>query len=332
MSFKKTILLALTVLLAFCLSGCRSRVMPEGYLPPETQQQEGQPADLPEEQPPEEQLEEEPPRQQPEPQPDSPTVENPEAQRREYSADADAVSSPQADNTITALEVQPESPPAPENSPDGQAGGNIETAAGAELDITTEVIDENADKMTAEDSGQQAETMAVYYQTLLDSRLGSMFECQREYIYWEQAEEYRTIYKTSAEHQLITFAGGYDVSAKLLEDNLTVDDGWVARKNPGGIVKCVGDDVLGGGGAQSALESLRRREGWDSLDAVKEGKVILISQGLMETEARRLAAAVYIACAIYPDEFSDIDPNEALSLLTSEAEGSAVSGQYAFWG
>ena len=69
--------------------------------------------------------------------------------------------------------------------------------------------------------------------------MSGLFECQRFYIYWETAEDYHTVHKSSDEHQIISNAGAYDVSAKLQNDALIVDDGWIQRKDPGVIVKVV---------------------------------------------------------------------------------------------
>ena len=196
--------------------------------------------------------------------------------------------------------------------------------------------DEAEDIGTAED-GAAADTVLLYYQTLLRDRLGSLFECQKLQAYWETTTAYTTVFKTSAEHQLILDAGAYDVSAKLLEENLTVDTGWVQRKNPGMIVKVVGSDILGSGvqstaAAKAAADELTARDGWAGLDAVKNGKILVLSSDLLTTQARKTAAAVYLSKEMYPSLFEDVDADEALRLLTEEAGGTPLSGIFAYAG
>ena len=198
-------------------------------------------------------------------------------------------------------------------------------------------FEEAAGNTGADESGQTAETALLYYQTLLEDRLSGLFECQRFYIYWETAEDYHTVHKSSDEHQIILNAGAYDVSAKLQNDALIVDDGWIQRKDPGVIVKVVERSVLGSGvsstrQAETVCGALKAREGWSGLDAVRNGRVILLSEELLSGQARRTGAAVLLAKAMYPSLFSDTDGGEALRALTQEAYGAPASGTFIYVG
>ncbi len=132
----------------------------------------------------------------------------------------------------------------------------------------------------------------------------------------ETAEDYHTVHKSSDEHQIILNAGAYDVSAKLQNDALIVDDGWIQRKNPGVIVKVVERSVLGSGvsstrQAENGLRCVESTGGLVRLDAVRNGRVILLSEELLSGQARRTGAAVLLAKAMYPSLFSDTDGGEA---------------------
>ena len=167
--------------------------------------------------------------------------------------------------------------------------------------------------------------------------MSGLFECQRFYIYWETAEDYHTVHKSSDEHQIISNAGAYDVSAKLQNDALIVDDGWIQRKDPGVIVKVVERSVLGSGvsstrQAETVCGALKAREGWSGLDAVRNGRVILLSEELLSGQVRRTGAAVLLAKAMYPSLFSDTDAEEALRALTQEAYGAPASGTFIYVG
>ena len=125
------------------------------------------------------------------------------------------------------------------------------------------------------------------------------------------------------------------MAAKRREDALTVDDGWIARKAPGCIVKCVDASVLGSGvhgtkAAQAVMASLLARPGWEAMDAVRTRTVIVLSEELLETRWGRLAAALYVARAMYPEALSGVDAEEALRLLSQEAAGAAADGIFAY--
>ncbi len=114
-----------------------------------------------------------------------------------------------------------------------------------------------------------------------------------------------TVFKTSDEHQLILDAGAYDVSARLLQENLKVDDGWVCRKNPEIVVKIVSRNILGGGVLSAAPAA-----------------------AALQALINRLAAGLVIAKTANPEAYADVNLDQALSALTVEATGAAGEGLY----
>ena len=132
---------------------------------------------------------------------------------------------------------------------------------------------------------------------------------------------------------MILDAGAYDVSARLLPENVRIDDGWVCRKNPEIIVKIVPRNILGGGVANAAaalaeLQALVSRPGWQDTDAVKNKRVLLLSQDMLEAPHLLLAAGLVIAKAANPEVYADVDTAQALKALTEEAAGTAGEGLY----
>ena len=196
----------------------------------------------------------------------------------------------------------------------------------AEETAVQTVAAESADQMGVSDDADAADSAMTYFTVLLQDRVGSLFECQRLNAYWETAQDHVTIHKSSPEHTLILNAGCYDVSARLLPENLLVDDGWVMRKNPGVIVKLVEDSVLNGGSAKAVYDSLVNREGWAAIDAVKNGRVLLLSQEMLKAPYLQTAAMVIIARTANPALFSDVNPDEMLQMLMEEATGTLPMG------
>lgn len=266
-----------------------------------------------------------------EPDPNAPTAEDPDSERRAYDGHASAELTQDGDSSLLTYGEKPEAGTAADGSP---ADGARETEAAA-MTATEVLTQQEAQRLGVSEEAPQADTVYQYYRTLLESAVGSLFECKRLYVYWETPEDYRTVFKTSPEHGVIVQAGGYDVAAKRREDALTVDDGWIARKAPGCIVKCVDGSVLGSGvhgtqAAQAMLSSLRARPGWEAMDAVRTQTVVLLSGELLNTRWGRLAAALCVARVMYPEALPGLDPEESLRLLSQEATGAAADGIFFF--
>ena len=333
---KRTKILILLAALLLTLTGCRTRttgsVPPPGESGPVTETKPGQ-AEQPD--PPEDDPAEDDPAEDGDtnPESDAPTVTDPDADRKTYAQDADAEIIPGAGHALTQ---QGDGGKKPEHDANAGTSG-AKGSDNSEKTATETIPADQADQTGADESGQRAETAQLYYQTLLEDRLSDLFECQRFYVYWETPEDYRTVHKSSDEHQIILKAGAYDASAKLQSDALTVDDGWIQRKNPGVIVKVVERSVLGSGvqstrQAEAVCSALKAREGWSRIDAVQNGRVILLSQELLSGGAGKTGAEVLLAKAIYPALFGDTDGDEALRALTQEAYGAPASGTFIYVG
>ncbi len=253
--------------------------------------------------------------------------ENPEASRKEYDENAEAEIQPEAALPLHTAGEGPglgrEDPEAPEAVPqireDAEERGRLTVTA------------EDAEKLGIAEEAAAADSALTYYTVLLEEKIGSLFECQRANCYLETEADHVTCQKTDPEHALILGAGCYDVSARLLPENLRVDDGWVVRKNPQIIAKIIGSEVLGSGvagtsAARNLCVALTGREGWASTDAVRSRRILLLSRELLDAPYPRVAAMLLIAKAAYPDLFSDMDPALALRMLCEEASGTVPSG------
>ena len=335
---KKQRIILLLALLALLLGGCRVRTVPvepeEPALPVEEPLAAQEQAVPEEPAPPEEPEEPEKEADEPEepveetPSPDAPAQPDETSERREFAPEASGELTPEAETPVYVPAEAPEEPVPPTPAAGAGGGDNVE-APDAALTVTENVTAEEAEQLGVDASGEVAESVQTYYLTLLDSRLGDLFECKRLYVYWETEEDHRTVFKTSPEHQLILLAGAYDVSARLLEENLTVDDGWVTRKNPDAVVKVV-DGALDAAGAQALCAELSARPDWAGTAAVRDRRVLLLSGELLQTQSGRTAAAVYLAKLLYPEQMQDVDAEEALRALSEESGGRALTGLYAY--
>lgn len=326
----------LAVLLCAQLSGCRSRIMPDQETPAGSEtaverygltagnrSADSGPAGGDEEGEPSEEAAG----------PGGETRENPEAERKEYDENAAA-------EVIAGTErfVHDEGEGSGAFTVNGEAEKTVSRLdEGAEETATQTLAAGEAEQTGVSEEAEEADSAATYYSTLLKDRLDTLYECRRVYVYWETADDHVTVFRKSPEHDLILEAGAYDVSARLLEENLRVDDGWIGRKNPQVIVKAVSGDVLGGSvfsdtAAREVFAGLISRPGWSGIDAVRNRRVVLLSEELLEAPHLRTAAALILARAAYPDLFEDTDPDAALKSLGEEAAGTPSAGVYYYTG
>ena len=260
------------------------------------------------------------------------TRENPEATRKEFDENAPAEV---VGGTERELHTEGGGNGAPVMDPAG-ADRVTRADADAEEEALRDVAADEAERTGVSEDAEAADSAMRYYTALLRDRTESLYECKRVNIYLETARDHVTIHKTSPEHGLITDAGAYDVSARLLAENLRVDDGWVMRKNPQVIVKLTDPGTLGKSAADTArakalLGEMVSREGWSGIDAVKNRRVLLISEEMTGAPHLRLAAALIIAKCAYPDLFAGLDIDEATGQLAQEATGSVPAGRFYLW-
>ncbi len=249
--------------------------------------------------------------------------DNPDADRKEYDETADTEIIPGAPHTASGDGT---GETAGRDTADSEQRASLLDDE-AEKSATRIVTVGEAERLGEAEDAKPAETAADYYRVLLQDRLGSLMECKRLYVFWETETEWRTVYRTSPEHRMILNGGCYDVSGRLTEERLTVDAGWVFRKNPDVIVRAVPAGVLGNGvystdAAKGIRNEMLRREGWEGISAVQAERVVLISPEMTEAPHLKLAAELLIAKTAYPDLFPDVDVGEALKALTEEATGS----------
>ena len=329
MKLRRCLAAAACLLLLFALSACRVRTAPG---PPVLSAEGGAGGTAGEAGPagPEEEAEDAPdPPAEAAGDGGSLTRENPEASRKEYDETAAVEIVP---GSARVLHTEGEGPGLGAEAAATEIGVSRVDEAAEKTATRTLPVPESDRKGVSEDA-KEADSAAVYYETLLKDRLGSLYECKRLNAYLETSRDHVTVHRSSPEHQLLLEAGVWDVSERLLEENLLVDDGWICRKNPGIIVRLLPRDVLGGSvsspeAALSAARALLSRPGWSGLEAVRAGRVLLLSEELLLAPSLRTAAALRIAKTAYPELFEDTDPDQALEMLVQEAAGTLPSGIY----
>ena len=192
--------------------------------------------------------------------------------------------------------------------------------------ITIETPTDAPGETTLDDDGDGTLGLIIdRYTGILNRGLGSLFECQRVYVYFERLEDFRTVNRNSPEHNLILDSGGRNVAERRGNDALIVDTDWVIRRNPEVILRTVSASILGPGVADTtqaaAIRSeLLARPGLENISAVINRRVLLLSDALFQSEEGRLIAKLHIAHTMYPTLFSDVNIAE-IALQIKESGG-----------
>ena len=176
-----------------------------------------------------------------------------------------------------------------------------------------ETTDYSPGETTLDDDGDGTLGIIIdQYTGILNRGLGSLFECQRVYVYLERLDDFHTVNRNSFEHNLIIESGGHNAAARRGNDALLVDADWVVRQNPEIIIRIVSTDVLGPGVTSTAQAAAVRsnllyRPGLEGVSAVINRRILLLSDALLQSEEGRLIAKLYIAHTMYPTLFSDVN-------------------------
>jgi len=170
---------------------------------------------------------------------------------------------------------------------------------------------------------------------ILNRGLGSLFECQRLYVYLEHLADFSTVNRSSPLHSLVVDSGGFNAAARRGNDALLVDAEWVTRRNPEVIIRTVSSNILGRGvtdlsSAHGIRNEILERPGFELVSAVVNRRVMLLSEELLHTDEGRLIAKLYIAHAMYPTLFADVDMTELLKEIATAGGADYTAGIFAF--
>ncbi|MDD1694083.1 MAG: ABC transporter substrate-binding protein [Methanoregula sp.] len=148
------------------------------------------------------------------------------------------------------------------------------------------------------------------YQDLVESRLANLSPDEMLTVYGESQDYYVTTRNTSggqiiaALHGVNVYGNQTDIESPLLSPE------WLLTKDPDVIIKIEGwDDWEIPFPLLSTYEKITNRTGYNSLKAVKSNRVYVINSALIYSP-HAVVGRVYLAKALYPDRFADIDPDE----------------------
>jgi iron complex transport system substrate-binding protein len=141
------------------------------------------------------------------------------------------------------------------------------------------------------------------YQDLVESRLANLTPGEVLTVYGETSDEYQTTGWEYCEGQTITA-----LHARNLYGNQTgaiLSPEWLLDKDPDVIIKMSDDDIPS---LSPVYNAITNRTGYKNLKAVQSNRVYVIRIKQV-CGPRGVVGLVYLAKALYPDRFADIDPD-----------------------
>jgi len=213
--------------------------------------------------------------------------------------------------------------------------GDTTTGIDSPQEDNTNIITINAPGETDEEDqaviGDDGGVVGIVedYTALLRQGVNTLFPCQLLYIYCETPQNLVAAGRGSTMYQLMASAGGTNVSTRLTPDRLAVDEDWVVRRNPDVIVKFVDTTILGNnistsGAAAELRNTIISREGWGQIEAVRNNRIILFSQQMLDTDESRLAVKLLVSRMMYPELFTNMDVDGTVAELIRGMSGTHI--------
>jgi len=194
-----------------------------------------------------------------------------------------------------------------------------------EIEVLGEILDRE----------DEADELLEFYGDQLDkieTKSGMMDEDMVKEVYLEAYKEYSTAATNDTNyHQILNLIGSVNIAGEFTNTYPEVSAEWVMEKNPDAMVKVVQDsDTLGyevedTENAEQLYNEITDRKGLSSTDAIKDGELLLVSQGVLSSMKSPVGALI-IAEFLYPSLYSDIDSNEVLEEYFEDFHGVGHDG------
>ncbi|MBS5451631.1 MAG: ABC transporter substrate-binding protein [Coriobacteriia bacterium] len=156
--------------------------------------------------------------------------------------------------------------------------------------------------------------------------------------YWEIYADYKSVGAGSGGDQIMAMAGVANLAGSEKAGHPKVSDEWVIAANPQLIVRessalkgATGPGVSDAANVEALYDSLASRPGWGSIDAVRDGRIIILDTAITTNPLGFMLAPLYIAREAYPERFSDVDPDALLAeVFDTYWPGESRAGIYAY--
>lgn len=168
----------------------------------------------------------------------------------------------------------------------------------------------------------------------IENKISTLQPGQKPSVYLEMYSDYKSAAAGTGGHQMLAMAGGNNIAGGEPVAYPQVSPEWVLSKNPEVIIKAVSSSVPSGyGETPEAMEKKRAeimaRPGWKGIDAVKQGRVYVISSDIY-TGPRAVVGIAYFARWLHPQLFADLDPEAIHRELLRKFHGLTPQGAWVY--
>jgi iron complex transport system substrate-binding protein len=168
---------------------------------------------------------------------------------------------------------------------------------------------------------------------LLRGRTAGLTARDKVRVYAEHhAKEFFAVGPGTDWHRIIEEAGGVNVFADVGRPAVDVDPELVIRRNPQVILKQWGQIGFGTAAIDPIREQLKgfiARPGWENLEAVRDGRVYLVSMDLAFGPPA-IIFMLYAGRILQPALFADVDPEYLLREYFRRFHGVEIQGTFIF--
>ena len=148
---------------------------------------------------------------------------------------------------------------------------------------------------------------------LIEERVKDLKEEQKPRVFFEFYGCYITAGPGNANHDAIVMCGGINIFDDLETSWAYIDPEEVIARNPQVILEGIyttlvpsGYDVADTGPMEEYRDDIMSRPAWDTIDAVRNGKVYIINHDTASTHSSVYLS--YVAKWLHPELFEDVDP------------------------
>ncbi|WAI00261.1 ABC transporter substrate-binding protein [Methanogenium organophilum] len=168
-----------------------------------------------------------------------------------------------------------------------------------------------------EDEGSDFVAFYTQQMNTVTGRVATIPEDERVTVYFENADDYKSCAEGSGYHDKIIMAGGHNIFGNATPSYPEVNPESVLFADPEVVLKLQGTGVLDFGGyadddttrTAEVYEGLLARPGWNSMAAVKDGRVYIIDSDIFGGP-KHFIGILYLATWFYPDMFADVNPED----------------------
>lgn len=160
---------------------------------------------------------------------------------------------------------------------------------------------------------RQANAISEYFLRQLNYIQTKLKNVPKKTVYFEYRREGNTTVPGDYFYNMLELAGAKNIFDDA--QNVSVNSESIILRNPDYIVKVGENNIAAKYIPPTEIEWTKRknniidRDGWDSIDAVKNDRILLLSH-FLHGGASKIVGTVYIAKFMYPEYLPDLHPEE----------------------